>query len=105
MLREVFDTAGVYYHYYPMTRRVNPAIDTYSITALIRLFRRSRPDIVHGFDSKPSVIVIIAGRISGVPIMDGTLPGLGSLYTGTGAKKEAYPDRLRDATEAPDALN
>lgn len=82
----VFASAGFAYHKYPMTRRVNPTLDAYSIVALIRLFRRIRPDIVHGFDTKPSVIARLASRISRVPVTVGTVPGLGSLYTGAGVK-------------------
>jgi glycosyltransferase involved in cell wall biosynthesis len=77
----VFAEAGFSYHRYPMSRGVNPLRDVWAFARLVRLFRRERPTIVHTFDTKPGVWGRLAARIAGVPIVIGTLPGLGSLYS------------------------
>jgi len=48
------------------------------------IFRQQKPDIVHAFDTKPCVLARLAARLAGVPIIIGTLPGLGSLYVDEG---------------------
>jgi glycosyltransferase involved in cell wall biosynthesis len=39
------------------------------------------PDIVHAYDTKPTVLAQIAARLARVPVVIATLPGLGSLYS------------------------
>ena len=75
-----FTTAGFGYRHYRMSRRVNPALDAYTVWRLVRIFRAERPTIVHTFDTKPGMWGRLAARLAGVPIVVGTLPGLGSLY-------------------------
>jgi glycosyltransferase involved in cell wall biosynthesis len=79
-LAKVFSDAGFRFRYYPMSRLVNPALDARTVWRLVRMFRVERPTIVHTFDTKPGVWGRIAARLAGVPIVVGTLPGLGSLY-------------------------
>jgi glycosyltransferase involved in cell wall biosynthesis len=81
-----FAEAGVRYRHYGMSRRANPALDAYAVWRLIRIFRSERPTIVHTFDTKPAVWGRIAARLAGVPIVIGTLPGLGSLYSDPGLR-------------------
>jgi glycosyltransferase involved in cell wall biosynthesis len=47
---------------------------------LVRELRALRPHIVHTYDSKPSALGRLAAWIAGVPVIIGTLPGMGSLY-------------------------
>ena len=75
-----FAEAGFRYRHYPMSRLVNPPLDAYTVWRLVRIFRADRPTIVHTFDTKPGVWGRFAARLAGVPIVVGTLPGLGSLY-------------------------
>ena len=84
-LGEVFAEAGFSYRRYPMSRGVNPLRDAYAILQLVRIFRQERPTIVHTFDTKPGVWARLAAKIAGVPIIIGTLPGLGSLYASSSA--------------------
>lgn len=79
-LAQRFETAGFAYHVYPLNRGVAPAADLRSVYRLWQLCRTVRPQIVHTFDPKPSVWGRLAARAAGVPIIIGTLPGLGSLY-------------------------
>ena len=79
-LTALFANAGFRYRHYRMSRLVNPALDAYAVWRLVRIFRAERPAIVHTFDTKPGVWGRLAARLAGVPIVVGTLPGLGSLY-------------------------
>jgi glycosyltransferase involved in cell wall biosynthesis len=78
---ERFTEAGFHFHYYPLSRTLDPLSDLQSLAALVRLTRRLRPDIVHAYATKPSVWARIAARLAGTPVVVGTLPGLGSLFT------------------------
>ena len=51
------------------------------IAALVRLYRRERPDIVHHVALKPIVYGSIAARIAGVPAQVNAVVGLGWLFT------------------------
>jgi glycosyltransferase involved in cell wall biosynthesis len=85
-LAESFAEAGFRYRYYRMSRLVNPVLDAYSVWRLMRIFRAERPAIVHTFDTKPGVWGRLAARLAGVPVVVGTLPGLGSLYANPNRK-------------------
>jgi glycosyltransferase involved in cell wall biosynthesis len=81
-----FAESKLRFRHYRMSRRVNPVLDAYGSWQLLRIFRAERPDVVHTFDTKPGVWGRLAARLAGVPVVIGTLPGLGSLYTPTGWK-------------------
>lgn len=80
-LHERFLAEGFDYTAYRLSRRVNPLWDLLTVGEVVILLRKLEPQIVHTFDSKPGVWVRLAARLAGVPIIIGTLPGLGSLYT------------------------
>lgn len=79
-LARPFEEAGFPYFYYPLRRGMNPFADLRALLHLKRLLRETEPDIVHTFATKPSVWGRLAAHSVGVPIVIGTLPGLGSLY-------------------------
>jgi glycosyltransferase involved in cell wall biosynthesis len=81
-LFDSFEAEGFEYHKYRLSRGVNPLSDLWTFGQLLVAFRRLGPQIVHTFDSKPGVWARLAARIARVPIVVGTLPGLGSLYAG-----------------------
>lgn len=83
-IKERFSEEGIEYHNYLFNRRVNPFMDLISIIQLIYLFRKLNPLIVHTFSAKQCALFRIAARISGVPIVIGTLTGLSSLYAKDG---------------------
>ena len=64
-----------------MSRRFDLWSDFRSVLSLRPGIRSLQPDIVHCFDTKPSVIGRIAARLEGVPVVLATLPGLGGLFT------------------------
>jgi len=88
-LAMTFAEARFPYFYFPLRRGSSPLSDLRSLTLLRELFRLLRPDIVHTFATKPSVWGRLAARSAGVPIVIGTLPGLGSLYTLTDLRARA----------------
>ena len=79
-LGERFAQAGFRYRHYRLARRVNPVADILALAGLFRIFEQECPHIVHTFDTKPCVLARLAARLAGVPVVMGTLPGLGSLY-------------------------
>ncbi len=81
-----FADHGLRFRSYSMSRGVHPARDLDAVRQLWRIFRDERPDIVHTFDTKPGVWGRLAAEIAGVPVVIGTLPGLGSLYATPGWK-------------------
>ena len=80
-LQDRFRSAGFPYWFYRLNRGINPLHDFQMVLDLRRIFRKVRPDIVHTFDTKPGVFARLAARLAGVPVIIGTLPGLGSLYS------------------------
>jgi len=82
-LDSAFQRAAFPYDTYPLNRRVNPIADLCTLISLVLLFRRHRPDLIHAFDTKPCVFARLAAKLTGVPVVVGTLPGLGSLYVQT----------------------
>ncbi len=85
-LRDMFERAGFRYDAYHLNRRTNPFADLLTLGELISKLRRLRPEIVHAFDTKPNVWGRLAARLSGVPVVIGTLTGKGSLYGSRGLK-------------------
>jgi glycosyltransferase involved in cell wall biosynthesis len=81
-----FDRAGFPYDAYHLNRRTNPLSDLLTFGELTLILRRLRPDLVHAFDTKPNVWGRLAARLSGVPVVVGTLTGKGSLYGDPGLK-------------------
>ena len=74
-----FADEGFHYRAFRLSRRVNPLADLITVAQLLLVLRERRPRVVHTFDTKPSVWGRLAARLAGVPIIIGTLPGLGSL--------------------------
>lgn len=66
---------------YPFARSsMNPLRDGATLLALLKLYRRLRPDIVHHLTTKPVLYGGVAARLAGVPRVILALPGLGHLF-------------------------
>jgi glycosyltransferase involved in cell wall biosynthesis len=114
MLQEDFDLVavgsgdrppdGIQYWRYSLRSGFTPLADLETLAALTRIFRKLQPDIVHAYDTKPSVLARNAALRAGVPAAVATLPGLGSLYTDrglrTGAVRWVYERLQRRASHA-----
>ncbi|HSX59227.1 MAG TPA: glycosyltransferase family 4 protein [Tahibacter sp.] len=71
----------------PLHRRsLGPLREIRLLLWLLRLFRRERPDIVHGFTIKCAVYASIAARWSGVPACVGAITGMGYVFTSRDAR-------------------
>jgi glycosyltransferase involved in cell wall biosynthesis len=79
-LAGLFEQEGFKYHYYPLGQRVNPFSYFVSFIALFRIIRKEQPNIVHTFDTKPSILGRLAAKLNRVPVVIATITGLGSLY-------------------------
>ncbi len=105
-LERKFADTGFKYFRYPLIRGVNPWSDLRTYRALVRLFGRERPDVVHTFATKPSVWGRLAAYKAEVPVVVGTVPGLGSLYSSDALRIRAirgiYSSLLRSASRRSD---
>jgi lipopolysaccharide/colanic/teichoic acid biosynthesis glycosyltransferase/glycosyltransferase involved in cell wall biosynthesis len=77
---------GVAVHGVEMPRRITPFGDLLAVLRLMLLFRRLRPDIVHGHTPKGGLLAMIASWLAGVPVRVYTLHGL-PLETARGLKR------------------
>jgi glycosyltransferase involved in cell wall biosynthesis len=76
-----FVNSGFRYRSYQMSPGAAPVSDLLATLQLFIVFRAERPAIVHTFDTKPGVWGRLAAWAAGVPVVIGTIPGLGSLYS------------------------
>lgn len=75
---------GFSFHALPITRKaVAPFRDLRALWALVRLYRRVRPDIVHHVTLKPILYGSIAARVAGVPAVVNAFAGLGFTFSGS----------------------
>ncbi len=74
------EAAGFAYRSYGLSRGMDPLGDLAAVLRLRRLFRELDPALVHTFDTKPGLWARFGARLARVPVVVGTLPGLGSLY-------------------------
>ncbi|CAB3865739.1 glycosyltransferase family 4 protein [Achromobacter anxifer] len=78
---------GMTHHAIPMTRSgKHPLQELGTLLALIRLFRRLRPDIVHLVTIKPVLYGGIAARLTRVPGMVAAISGLGFVFLSNSLK-------------------
>ncbi len=70
----------------PMHRRsLNPLREAGFLLHLVRLFRREKPDLVHGFTIKCAVYGSLAARLTGVSARVSAVTGLGYVFSSTDA--------------------
>ena len=80
----------------PMDRRsLNPLREAAVLVHLWRLFRRERPELVHGFTIKCAVYGSLAARAAGVPARVNAVTGMGYVFTSTDAKARALRPLVR----------
>jgi glycosyltransferase involved in cell wall biosynthesis len=71
---------GLPYREYHLARSVSPIGDIRTLTQLTTVLRTLKPQIVQTFSTKPSVLGRLAARQARVPVIVGTVPGMGSIY-------------------------
>lgn len=78
---------GMTHHAIPMTRSgKHPVQELGTLLALVRLFRRVRPDVVHLVTIKPVLYGGIAARLARVPGMVAAISGLGFVFLSNSLK-------------------
>lgn len=78
---ETIRAAGIRLIPFALSRRGgNPLRE---VTALVRLYRREQPDIVHHVALKPVMFGALAARLASVPAQVNAVAGLGWLFTST----------------------
>ncbi len=84
---ETIRRLGFRFHPVPLTRSsAAPLAEARALLALVRLFRRERPDLVHLVTIKPVLYGGLAARIAKVPRVVGALSGLGYVFIARGLK-------------------
>ncbi|MES1935622.1 glycosyltransferase family 4 protein [Salinisphaera hydrothermalis] len=72
---------GLRHHRVPIARSSqNPFTEMGAVQALVRLFRRLRPDLVHLVTIKPVLYGGMAARLVGVPAVVAAVSGLGTVF-------------------------
>lgn len=75
-LFEEAERLGIRVHAVPtLRRRLRPLSDLRAVIAMVRLFRREQPDIVHTHSSKAGLLGRMAARVAGVPVVVHTVHG------------------------------
>lgn len=72
-----FQAQDIPYFRYNLNRKLTPWSDLRSCSELSALFKRQKPDVVHGFDTKPAIAAPILARRAGIPGRVRTITGLG----------------------------
>ena len=68
--------AGIPYYVVPeLVREVAPVSDLRAVAALVSLFRRLRPHVVHAHSAKARFVAPLAARLAGVPLVVQTVHG------------------------------
>lgn len=75
----------------------NPLSELKAVAAIVCLYRRERPDIVHHVAMKPVLEGSLAAWIAGVPAMVNALTGLGALFIASDAATRAMGPFVRVA--------
>lgn len=68
---------------------LNPLSNFGYLLALVRIYRRIKPDMVHHFTVKPNVYGAVAAKLSGVPVVFGGVTGLGRAFSPGGLRNRA----------------
>lgn len=78
---------GLHWQPVPMDRRsLNPILELRLLWHLWRLFRRTRPDLVHGFTIKCAVYGALTARMAGIRARVSAVAGMGYVFTSSAIK-------------------
>ncbi|HJM51190.1 MAG TPA: glycosyltransferase family 4 protein [Alphaproteobacteria bacterium] len=89
--RPYFEKFDLAYHDIPLSRRgTNPLKELSTIAALLALYRRLRPDIVHHISAKAVLYGGLAARLLNVPAVVNAFPGLGHHFINSGLRARLF---------------
>jgi len=92
-----FAAAEIEYHEIDLERGIDPIADVRVVRALRSLMRTHTPEIVHGFDTKPSIFTPLAARGIGSTRAVRTINGMGNLFSENTATTRALRPAYRIA--------
>lgn len=93
---EMIIQAGLPFHPLPLAQHgTNPVTEVQTIRAMISLYRKLQPDLVHHVSIKPVIYGGIAGRIARVPAIVGAMSGLGRVFSDNNAKASVLRQIVR----------
>ena len=78
-------------------RSLNPARELQLLASLVRLFRRERPALMHGFTIKCAVYGSLAAQLAGVPARVNAVAGLGYVFASNDRKARCLRPMVRAA--------
>ena len=79
---------------------LDPIKETKTLAALIQIYRRIRPDVVHHVAMKPVLYGSVAARATGVPRVINALMGLGYVFTSDNRRARILKPAVRAALKA-----
>lgn len=85
-MSQVRATGLIYHDIPPLRERLNPLREARAVGALVALYRRVRPDIVHHVTIKPVLYGGVAARIVRIPAVVSAISGLGFVFVDSGVK-------------------
>ncbi|MBH8571665.1 glycosyltransferase family 4 protein [Nostocaceae cyanobacterium CENA369] len=78
---DAFAKYQIPYFQYTLEREINPLADIQARTQIFNLFSKYKPDVVHGFDTKPAMITPIIGMKAKIPGRVRTINGMGYIFS------------------------
>lgn len=78
---KVFAEHNISYFRYDLARGINPIADRQTRSQLLQLFLQHRPDVIHGFDTKPAMIAPIVAKKAGIVGRVRTITGMGYVFS------------------------
>ena len=86
-----FEASGIPFHAYELTRPMAPGSDGRALLRLVQLTRCYRPRILHGFDTKPSLLAPLTVVLAGDGCAVRTVNGLGRIFASTSGAARFLP--------------
>ena len=74
---------------------LNPFLELGSLLALMKIYRRLKPNLVQHYTVKPNVYGAVAARLAGVPVVFGGVVGLGTAFAPGGVKRSILRTGVR----------
>ena len=78
---EIFKSQGIAYFRYQLSRSFSIYSDLRSVCQITKIFSGIKPDVIHCFDTKPSILGIMAAKLSGIRGSVRTICGMGYLFS------------------------
>lgn len=78
---KAFYDHNIPYFKYSLKRNINPLADLHTRSQLFQLFSKHKPDIIHGFDTKPAILAPLVARKAQIRGRVRTITGMGYVFS------------------------